>query len=93
MVAGPERPVTILDPWLEPLRLERFHFDRSWLRREVGVWSDPRSRGARLQRKVSIPTCHLLVQRVAFGLLGVLTSLDATVAVRKETERWIPGLE
>ena len=84
--------VTILDPWLKPLRVERFHFDRSWLQREVRVWSDPRGRGARLQRKVSIPTRHLLVQRVAFGLLGVLTSLDATVEVRAEVGRWIPGM-
>lgn len=84
--------VTLLDPWLEPLRSERFHFDRSRLQREVRVWTDPRSTGARLQRKVRIPAHHLLVQRVAFGLLGVLTALDATVPVRAEVERWILGL-
>ncbi len=82
--------LAIVDPWLEPLRRQRFHFRRPWLQREVRRWSDPRSAGARLQRKVRIPPKHMLVQRVAFGLLGVLTSLDATVPVRAEIERWIP---
>ena len=82
----------ILDPWFEPLRTQEFHFGRPWLQHEVRVWSNPRSTASRLQRKVRVPTEHLLVQRVAFGLLGVLTSLDATVAVRREAEQWIPGL-
>jgi predicted unusual protein kinase regulating ubiquinone biosynthesis (AarF/ABC1/UbiB family) len=82
----------MLDPWFEPLRVERFRFERSWLRREARVWSNPRSAAARLMRKTRVPARHLLVQRVAFGLLGVLTSLDATVPVRAEAERWLPGL-
>lgn len=84
--------VALLGPWTEPLREVRFHFARPWLQREVRSWSHPRSAGARLQRSVRIPAQHLLVQRVALGLLGVLTSLDATVAARGEVERWIPGL-
>jgi predicted unusual protein kinase regulating ubiquinone biosynthesis (AarF/ABC1/UbiB family) len=83
--------VSLLDPWLEPLRHERFHFDRPWLQREVRLWSNPTSTAARFQRKVRIPVHHLLVQRVGFGLLGVLTSLDATVEVRAEVECWVPG--
>ena len=48
-----------------------------------------RGDGARLQRRLKVPARYLMIQRVAFGLLGVLTSLDATVALRTETERWI----
>lgn len=88
----PSTLLTVLEPWMEPLRHGHFHFDRPWLQREVRTWSNPRSTAARLQRKIHLPTHHLLVQRVAFGLLGVLTSLDATVAVRGELERWIPDL-
>lgn len=87
----PDPLLRIADPWIEPLRHERFHFRRSWLQNEVRRWSDPRSPGSRLQRKVRIPPEHMLVQRVAFGLLGVLTSLDATVPVRAEIDRSIPG--
>ncbi len=82
--------MTVLDPWMEPLRSDRFHFTRSWLQPLARAWSDPRSAGAKLQRKVNVPAQHLLVQRVAFGLLGVLTSLDATVPVQAEVQRWIP---
>ena len=90
-VVEPDALLRIGDPWIEPLRRERFHFRRSWLQNEVRRWSDPRTPEARLQRKVSVPAEHMLVQRVAFGLLGVLTSLDATVPVRAEIARWIPG--
>lgn len=89
----PDGLARILTPWMEPLRVPRFHFEREWLQRQVRDWSDPRSPGARLQRKVRIPARHLLVQRVAFGLLGVLTSLDATVEVASLAERWIEGLD
>jgi predicted unusual protein kinase regulating ubiquinone biosynthesis (AarF/ABC1/UbiB family) len=82
----------VLDPWFEPLRIERFRFERSWLQREARAWSNPRGAAARLMRKARVPVRHLLVQRVAFGLLGVLTSLDATVPVRAEAQRWLPGL-
>ena len=81
-----------LDPWLEPLRGPHFHFERSWLRRQTVEWSNPTSPAGRLARRARVPSRHLLVQRVGFGLLGVLTSLEATVAVRAEAERWIPGL-
>jgi predicted unusual protein kinase regulating ubiquinone biosynthesis (AarF/ABC1/UbiB family) len=82
----------VLDPWFEPLRTEGFHFGRSWLQREARVWSNPRSTASRIQRKARVPAHHVLVQRVAFGLLGVLTSLNATVGIRAEAERWIPEL-
>ena len=85
--------LALVDPWLDVLRRDRFHFDRSWLQHEVRTWSDPRGAGGRLQRRTRIPVRHLLVQRVAFGLLGVLTSLDATVPVRAEMERWMPELD
>ncbi len=89
---APERLMSLFDPWMVPLREPRFHFGRAWLQQEVRTWSDPRGAGSRLQRKVHVPTHHLLVQRVAFGLLGVLTSLDSTVEVRSEMQRWIPSL-
>ncbi len=64
---------------------------RPWLRAEVKEFSRPGTRASRLQRRMRVPTRHLLVQRVAFGLVGVLTSLDASVAVRAEVERWRPA--
>ncbi|MDT0276646.1 hypothetical protein [Blastococcus goldschmidtiae] len=38
-----------------------------------------------------MPPRHLLLQRVATGLAGVLCSPGATVAVDAEARRWLPG--
>jgi predicted unusual protein kinase regulating ubiquinone biosynthesis (AarF/ABC1/UbiB family) len=88
----PEELCDLLDPWFEPLRVDRFHFERSWLNDKARQWSRPGGPTTRLRRRVRLPARHLLVQRVGFGLLGVLASLDATVAVAHEAEGWVPGL-
>ncbi len=80
---------SVLSPWMEPLRADTFAFERLWLQRHVRSWSDPRGAGARLQRRIHLPSRYLLVQRAAFGLLGVLTSLNANVAVRREVDTWV----
>ena len=53
--------------------------------------SDPRSAAARTQRHLRVPPHHLMVQRVAVGLAGVLCSVGATVAVDDEVRAWLPG--
>jgi hypothetical protein len=53
--------------------------------------SDPLSPAARTQRRLTVPPRHLLLQRVAVGMVGVLCSLGATVAVDAEVRRWLPG--
>jgi predicted unusual protein kinase regulating ubiquinone biosynthesis (AarF/ABC1/UbiB family) len=81
----------LLDPYVEPLRDERHTFTRAWMQEQTRRSSDPRSATSRTQRRLSIPPRHLLLQRVAVGLLGVLCSLGATVAVEGEVRRELPG--
>jgi len=83
----------LLDPYLAPLRTSAYHFSRSWLQEQTRRVSDPRSAAARTQRRLAIPPRHLLLQRVAAGLVGVLCSLDATVRVHEEVRRWVPGYD
>ncbi|MFD2093527.1 ABC1 kinase family protein [Blastococcus deserti] len=83
----------LLDPYLEPLRSPAYHFTRGWLQEQTRRVSDPRSAAARTQRRLVIPPRHLLLQRVAAGLVGVLCSLDATVPVDEEVRRWLPGYD
>ena len=80
----------LLGPYGAPLRTPTFCFERQWLQGQAWRTSDPRSAAARTQRYLSVPARHLLVQRVAAGLAGVLTLLRATVPVSTEVERWIP---
>lgn len=68
-----------------------YTFTRAWMQSLTIRASDPRSAAARAQRGLAVPARHLLVQRVAFGLLGVLCSLGATVPVQGEAQRWLPG--
>jgi predicted unusual protein kinase regulating ubiquinone biosynthesis (AarF/ABC1/UbiB family) len=85
--------LALLDPYLEPLRSPAYHFTRSWLQEQTRRASDPLSSAARTQRRLAIPPRHLLLQRVASGLVGVLCSLGATVAVDAEVRRWLPGYD
>ncbi len=87
----PDALLALLDPYFEPLRRPTHTFSRPWMQEQTRRASDPRSAAARTQRGLSVPARHLLVQRVAAGLLGVLCSLGATVPMHDEAERWLPG--
>jgi hypothetical protein len=73
------------------LRTSAYRFTRAWLQDQTRRASDPFGAAARTQRRLTVPPRHLLLQRVATGLVGVLCSLDATVAVDDEVRRWLPG--
>jgi predicted unusual protein kinase regulating ubiquinone biosynthesis (AarF/ABC1/UbiB family) len=87
----PAALLDLLGPYLQPLRSERYRFTRRWLQEQTRRASDPLSAASRTQRRLTMPTRHLLLQRVAAELVGVLCSLGATVAVDGELQRWLPG--
>jgi predicted unusual protein kinase regulating ubiquinone biosynthesis (AarF/ABC1/UbiB family) len=89
---SPQALLDLVDPYLEPLRHEKFRFTRSWLRSQTTRVSDPRSPAARIQRKLHMPVRYLLVQRVIAGTTGVLCLLGASVTLADETAAWIPEL-
>jgi hypothetical protein len=55
----PAALLTLLDPYLQPLRSERYTLTRGWLREQTRRASDPLGAAQRTQRKLSIPrtTC------------------------------------
>ena len=81
----------LLGPYGEPLRAPSHRFERAWLQAQTRRTSDPRTAAARTQRHLTVPPRHLLLQRVAFGLAGVLALLGAQVAVDAEVRREVPG--
>jgi predicted unusual protein kinase regulating ubiquinone biosynthesis (AarF/ABC1/UbiB family) len=83
--------LALAGPLGEPLQDATFTFTRGWLQEQTLRSSDPRSPAARAQRRLRVPTRHLLVQRVAAGLAGVLCSLGATVPVAAEVDRALPA--
>ncbi|CAN5617698.1 AarF/ABC1/UbiB kinase family protein [soil metagenome] len=88
---SPAGLLDLVSPYAEPLRCDEFHFARPWLQQQTRRSSDPRSPAARTQRNLRVPPRHLLLMRVASGLAGVLTLLDAHVPVAHEVRRWVPG--
>ncbi len=81
-----------VQPLLEPVATDTFHFSRRWLRGEAARVVDPRSPAAQLGRKLNLPPDYLLMHRVAAGSIGVLCQLDAEIPYGAELRRWIPGL-
>ena len=78
---------------MQPLRTPTYTFGRAWLQEQTRLASDPFSAASRTQRRLTVPPRHLLLQRVAVGMTGVLCSLGATVAVDAEIRRWLPGYD
>ena len=81
-----------IQPLIEPVAADSFHFTRRWLRGEAARVVDPRSPAAQLGRKLNLPPAYLLMHRVAAGSIGVLCQLDADIPYGAEVRRWIPGL-
>ena len=78
-------------PILAPLRDETFTFSRAWLRQEALRLADPRSPAAALGRQLNLPPSYLLIHRVTLAGIGVLCQIGATVPVRAEMARLMPG--
>ncbi len=86
-----EQLLDYLLPFLEPARVERFHFTRDWMRTQFARINDPRQPGYLTALKLNMPPDYLLIHRVWIGGMGVLSQLDTEAPVRAEMERWLPG--
>ncbi|RIQ26071.1 AarF/ABC1/UbiB kinase family protein [Jiangella rhizosphaerae] len=87
----PEDLYDYLAPFLEPARVERFHFNRPWMREQFARINDPRRPGYSIGLKLNLPPSYLLIHRVWIGGIGVLSQLDCEAPFRAELERWLPG--
>lgn len=87
----PEELYDYLAPFLEPAAVERFRFNREWMREQFNRINDPRRPGSRVGLKLNLPPSYLLIHRVWIGGIGVLSQLDCEAPFRDELERWLPG--
>ncbi|MFC5992829.1 ABC1 kinase family protein [Pseudonocardia hispaniensis] len=87
-----EEAMTYLSPFTEPLRTDRFHFTRRWLRGQAERVGDLRRPEFDTGRSLNLPPQYLLVHRVTFGTLGILCQLDADVPLRGIVGTWQPEL-
>ena len=70
---------------------EAFSDRREWLRGLFERVKDPRGVDFTVGLKLNLPPSYALIHRVWVGATGVTCQLDATIPVRAEVERWVPG--
>jgi predicted unusual protein kinase regulating ubiquinone biosynthesis (AarF/ABC1/UbiB family) len=87
----PAQLLSYLDPFVEPARHEEFHFTRAWLRGQFTRINDFRDPDFVVGMKLNLPPSYALIHRVWLGGIGVLCQLEATVPMRSELTRWVPG--
>jgi len=78
-------------PFLEPVAVPRFQFNRAWMQAQAARIGDPRSDASKLGRQLNLPPAYLLIHRVTIGSIGVLCQLDAEAPYRGVCEEWLPG--
>ncbi len=86
-----QRLLDYLSPFIEPLAAEEFHYSREWLRGLFNRVKDPTSPDFTVGLKLNLPPSYALIHRVWMGATGVTCQLDATVRMRAEIQRWVPG--
>jgi predicted unusual protein kinase regulating ubiquinone biosynthesis (AarF/ABC1/UbiB family) len=89
----PDRLLSYLLPFLEPITVGDFGFSRAWLRSQAARISDPRSAHYYTGLQLNLPPRYLLIHRVWLGAIGVLCQLEARGPWRDELAEWLPGDE
>ncbi|MFJ9825813.1 ABC1 kinase family protein [Streptomyces sp. NPDC101160] len=87
----PDAVLEYLLPIIEPAEVDAFGFTRGWMRAQAARIADPRSPAHQLGRQLNLPPSYLLIHRVTLSTIGVLCQLGATVRLRDELARWLPG--
>ncbi|MGQ0842940.1 MAG: ABC1 kinase family protein [Sporichthyaceae bacterium] len=89
----PDKLLTYLLPFLEPVTEPDFSFSRAWLRAQAARIGDPRSAHYYTGLQLNLPPAYLLIHRVWLGSIGVLCQLEAGGPWRDELSAWLPGDE
>jgi len=80
-----------LGPFVEPARVERFSFNREWMREQMQRVSAQSADGLGTALKINLPPEYLLIHRVWIGGIGVLSQLGATAPFREILMDSLPG--
>ncbi|MEU4803037.1 AarF/UbiB family protein [Actinosynnema sp. NPDC023587] len=86
-----EDVLSYLAPFVEPLRVETFHFTRKWLQKQAERVGDLRGQDSQTGRSLNLPPQYLLIHRVTLGATGILCQLDANVPAHAIVARWQSG--
>lgn len=88
----PAEVLEYLSPFVEPMRVERFHFTRAWIQGQAQRFGDARGPEIELARSLNLPAEYLLIHRVTMGSIAILCQLDAELAFWDIVRTWQPGV-
>lgn len=88
-----EQLLDFLDPFIDPLYVDEFRFDRDWLRSHAERIRDPRSADFRTSLRLNLSRNYMLIQRVWGGGIGVLCQIGGTVPARRILAGGLPEAE
>jgi predicted unusual protein kinase regulating ubiquinone biosynthesis (AarF/ABC1/UbiB family) len=87
----PEKLQTYLGPFVEPTKVEEFHFTRKWMRTQFNRINDPKGEAFSVMTRLNMPAEYLLIHRTWTGGVGVLSQLEARVSFRALMTEYLPG--
>ncbi len=90
---SPEDLAKYLQPYVDPLYEDSFHFTRKWLQRAAGKATDLSGDVYKTSRHMNLPKEYVMVFRVLLGCVGIAAQLDAEAPYRAIMYKWVPGLE
>ena len=87
----PQQVLDYLAPFVEPARVERFRFNRDWMRQQFERVNNPRSPSYAITTRINLPASYLLIHRTWLGGIGLLSQLEAEAPFRAILEESLPG--
>jgi predicted unusual protein kinase regulating ubiquinone biosynthesis (AarF/ABC1/UbiB family) len=87
----PDLLVDYLSPLVEPTLVERFRFNREWMREQFQRINNPREPTYTVAIKLNLPPEYMLIHRTWIGGIGVLSQLEAEAPFRQILTDYLPG--
>ncbi|WP_132991954.1 ABC1 kinase family protein [Gordonia zhaorongruii] len=81
-----------LQPYVDPLYTDEFHFTRKWLQRAAGQATDLTGDVYKTSRNLNVPREYVMVFRVLIGCVGIAAQLNAAAPYRAIMAEWVPGI-
>ncbi|MGB3602833.1 ABC1 kinase family protein [Gordonia sp. (in: high G+C Gram-positive bacteria)] len=89
----PEDLAKYLQPYVDPLYTDTFHFTRKWLQRAAGKATDFNGDVYKTSRNLNVPREYVMVFRVLIGCVGIAAQLNAEAPYRAILREWMPGID
>jgi predicted unusual protein kinase regulating ubiquinone biosynthesis (AarF/ABC1/UbiB family) len=80
-----------LSPFVEPTMVERFQFNRAWMREQFARINNPREPTYTIAIKLNLPPSYMLIHRTWIGGIGVLSQLEAEAPFHAILTEYLPG--